>query len=152
MFNALLASGAAVNAAVIGIIAVFALFGFVKGFASMLLKFLAGLVSLILALVLCGRCADVLNNLFSLTDALAEKLAVSLPNVFGAELTALPVSAFTEGTAEGAPLHLLGEIGGPVPAVLRQGLQQVAGDLLKVRQPAGGEGRVYGFRVCHLLT
>lgn len=104
MFNALLASGAAVNAAVIGIIAVFALFGFVKGFASMLLKFLAGLVSLILALLLCGRCADVLNNLFSLTDALAEKLAVSLPNVFGAELTALPVSAFTEGTAEGAPL------------------------------------------------
>ncbi|PWM73593.1 MAG: hypothetical protein DBX59_04615 [Bacillota bacterium] len=104
MFNALLASNAAVDAVIVGIIVVFALFGFIKGFASMLLKFLAGFISLVLALVLCGRCAVVLNNLFSLTDALANSLSSSLGGVFGEELMSLPVSAFTEGTAAGAAL------------------------------------------------
>ncbi len=102
MTDQLLAANYAVGGVILGVILLFAVFGFIKGFASMLLKFLAGIVSLILALVLCGKCADVLNNFFGLTDALTDSFTASLPGIFGEELMNLPVSAFDENTATGS--------------------------------------------------
>ncbi len=104
MFFNLLSSNTVIDLVIVAIMLVFALFGLIKGFASMIVRFLAGIVSLVLAFVLCGKCADLMNNLFSLTDSLSASLSSSLPGVFGEELMNLPVSAFNEGAAGGAAL------------------------------------------------
>lgn len=97
MANLLLSSNAAVDIVLIAIMALFAFYGFIKGFTSLLVRFLAGILTLVLSFVLCRNAADFLNDVFGMTDKLGASIAGALPGVFGEELMSMPVSMVNEG-------------------------------------------------------
>ena len=97
MANLLLSSNAAVDIVLIAIMALFAFYGFIKGFTSLLVRFLAGILTLVLSFVLCRNAADFLNDVFGMTDKLSASVAGALPGVFGEDLMNMPVSMVNEG-------------------------------------------------------
>lgn len=97
MANLLLSSNATVDIVLIAIMALFAFYGFIKGFTSLLVRFLAGILTLVLSFVLCRNAADFLNDVFGMTDKLGASIAGALPKVFGEELMSMPVSMVNEG-------------------------------------------------------
>ena len=97
MANLLLSSNATVDIVLIAIMALFAFYGFIKGFTSLLVRFLAGILTLVLSFVLCRNAADFLNDVFGMTDKLSASIAGALPGVFGEELMSMPVSMVNEG-------------------------------------------------------
>lgn len=85
MINNLLAASSlnAVDIVILIIFGISVLSGFIKGFSKMFVKFLGGIVSLVLAIVLCSKCAELLNDKFNLINALSNVLKSSLSGIFG---------------------------------------------------------------------
>ncbi len=111
MINNLLAASAlnAVDIVILIIFGISLLSGFIKGFSKMFVKFLGGLVSLVLAIVLCSKCAEFLNDKFNLINALSNLLKSSLSGIFGEETLNLTLGELKNGGMETAsgPAFLL---------------------------------------------
>lgn len=151
MFNCLLSSNAAIDVILICLMAVFAVYGFIKGFTSLIVSFLAGILTLVLSFVLCSNAASFLNRVFGMTDKISESLAGALPNLFGEELMNMPVFLVNENN--------LGSLS--VPKFIVQLLLKIASDgsvppetpVVEVLAPTFAYyiAVVIGFILCYIL-
>lgn len=152
MLNCLLINSAAiVDIVLIIIMAVFAVYGFIKGFTSLIVSFLAGILTLVLSFVLCNNAADFLNRIFGMTDKISASLTNALPNLFGEDLMNMPVSLVTENN--------LGSLS--VPKFIVKLLLKIASDgsvpaetpVVEVLAPAFAYyiAVVIGFVLCYIL-
>lgn len=100
MINNLLASTTlnVVDIVLLAIIGISALSGLISGFSKKLVKFLGGIVSLVLAVSLCSKCADLLNDKFGLADKLYDVLKGFLTSVFDENLLNSTLGQLSDGT------------------------------------------------------
>ena len=145
-------AGATVDAVIIALMFIFALIGLIRGFSSTVIKFLGGILSLILAFVLCKNTASLLNRLFGLTDKLSARLVVSLKNVFDENLLNMTLADFKAANGNVA--------GFTVPKFIISLLLKLAGDGLPADTTVGQAlapafayyiAIAIGFVVCYLL-
>lgn len=125
MQNLLLAMGAGsiIDIVIIIVLIVLAMLGMIKGFSQMIIKFVGGILSLILAFALAGKCVVFLDKMFNLTNVLADGVSGWLKSIFSEELLDMTLSefqtAYNNGLSFSAPKFilkiLLGVASGTVP-------------------------------------
>lgn len=125
MQNLLLAMGAGsiIDIVIIIVLIVLAMLGMIKGFSQMIIKFVGGILSIVLAFALAGKCVVFLDKMFNLTNVLADGVSGWLKSIFSEELLDMTLSefqtAYNNGLSFSAPKFilkiLLGVASGAVP-------------------------------------
>lgn len=99
--------GTIADIVIIAFILLLALIGSARGFSAMIIKFLGGILSLILAFVLCKNCAAFLNTHFGVTDKIAAGLEGGLKKLFGEQLCNMPLSEFESSSGGSLPKFIV---------------------------------------------
>lgn len=94
--------GAIVDGVALGFLALFALFGLIKGFVNTVFKVCGTLFSILLAALLCSTVAGFLQEQFGLINTISDWLSGVLGSLFGEELMATPLSSANEGALANA--------------------------------------------------
>lgn len=87
MSNLLASSvGGIIDVVAIAIIVLFSILGIKNGFVKTFVKVFGTIISLLLAVMLCSKCANFLENQFGLVSAITEKVSGVVTNIFGDQI------------------------------------------------------------------
>lgn len=87
MSNLLASSvGGIIDVVAIAIIVLFSILGIKNGFVKTFVKVFGTIISLLLAVMLCSKCANFLENQFGLVSTITEKVSGVVTNIFGDQI------------------------------------------------------------------
>ncbi|MBR1983383.1 MAG: CvpA family protein [Clostridia bacterium] len=78
--------GAIIDVVALSVIVLFAFLGFKNGFIKTFLKVFGTIISLVLAILLCSKCAGFLENQFGMISSITEKVSNTVTNIFGEQI------------------------------------------------------------------
>lgn len=107
-------SSAIIDVVALSLLVVFAVLGLKNGFIKTFVKVFGTIISLLIAVMLCSKCANFLENQFGLISKITEKVSGVVSNIFGDEIVNM-----TLGHAQDAELSELGLSGWLIKIVMQ---------------------------------